>query len=177
MYFLFFHIYCNILSIDIQKDLPLPLHSWSLCLWICLAKRVMLSSHDRQLSWSQHWHCRRSKPWGWSVKGISINHTRPAHLCPRFIGHMPNSLVQNIHWCWTLQPPPIGCRGLILAHSVNSPITGAPHANIPLGIEPTLNTASGGPFQRQSCEHVWLCGRKKQTFQRTTNPVKYVKVN
>lgn len=70
-------------------------------MWLCLAKPVTLPSHDRQLSWSQHWHCKRSEPWGWSDKCISIDHVLQGSVFYS-TGHIPDGSLQNIHWCQTL---------------------------------------------------------------------------
>lgn len=52
-------------------------------MWLCLAKRVTLSSHDRQFNWSQAaltLQKRGSEPWGWSDKCTNIYHMVEASL-------------------------------------------------------------------------------------------------
>lgn len=75
--------YHNTLGLDFKKQHPLNSdHSPSEICYVCPANWVMLSSHDRQLSWSQHWHCTRSGPCGCSDKCISLNHMLSKSLPP-----------------------------------------------------------------------------------------------
>lgn len=134
------------------------------CLWLCLAKRVMFSSHDSQLSCSQHWHCRRSEPWGWSNKGISVNHKFCSSQIKLFSSVY--SLVSDpacVRLCvcvcsfvCTYTWECVGAGGWSHCTSVNLSTTGTPHAKSPLSIKTTFKSLARGCLFGGS--YVSICG-------------------